>query len=211
MPSLTKPFLLPGIIPTDVLGRPQVKNVQNRRTVHVYVPPPLLHGNSKSNDRKGLQQNSDVPKANGSRNLTHTSFISLNSDAEIKSITDADVYPSPSRSRVSRPSSLVRGRTDVRLTPKSHPNPMYHPLSPPTSDLPIPGEDADIQFRLDPRDVRRKHPATKALFDKVFSNISFHSFTLIYSGPNFLAYTRFLCLPPGHPGPRELWRCLQGC
>ena len=201
--------MLPGLLSADVLGKPQVKNVQNRRTVHLYVPPPLLPGNSNSNDRKSVQQNSNVPKANGSRNVIHTSSsISLNSDAEIKSFTDADVYPSPSRSRLSRRSSLVTcGRTDVRFTPKGQPNSMYHPPSPPTSDLPIPGEDTDIHFYLDPRDVRRKHHATKALFEKVFSNISLQSFALIYSGPHCLAYTRFVCLPPRDPGARELWRC----
>jgi len=206
MPTFTKPFVLPGLLPTNVLAKPQVKNVQNRRTVHLYIPPPLLPGNSNSIDRKKEEQKSDVPKANGSSNLTYTSsLISLNGAAEIESFTDADKYPSPSRSRVSRPSSLgTRRRTDVRSTPSNH---IYHPPSPPTSDLPIPGEDTDIHFHVDPQDVRRKHSATKALFEKVFTNISFQSFVLIYSELHLLAYTRLLRLPPGDPGARELWRC----
>jgi len=210
MPTFTKPFVLPGLLPTNVLAKPQVKNVQNRRTVHLYIPPPVLPGkNSNSIGRKNEEQNSDVPKANGSSNLSHTSsFISLNGAAEIESFTDADKYPSPSRSRVSRTSSLgTRRRTDLRSAPKGQSNPIYHPPSPPTSDLPIPGEGTDIHFHIDPQDVRRKHSATKALFEKVFSNISFQSFVLIYSELHLLAYTRLLRLPPGDPGTRELWRC----
>jgi hypothetical protein len=202
MPTLTKPFILPGLLPADVLAKPQVKNIQNRRTVHLYIPPPLLPEHSNSTGRKNEEQSSDVPKANGSRNLDGTSsFISLSGAAEIESFTDADIYPSPSRSRVSRPSSLgTRRRTDVRFAPKGQPNPIYHPPSPPTSDLPIPGEDTDIHFHIDPQDMRKKHPATKALFEKVFSNIFFQSFVLIYPELHLLAYTRLSCLPPENPG-----------
>lgn len=185
MPTLTKAFVLPGLLPADVLAKPQVKNVQNRRTVHLYIPPPPLLGNPDSSGGKNEAQNPDVPNA-----------------------TDADVYPSPSRSRVSRLSSLgTHRRKDVRFTPKGQPNPTYHPPSPPTSDLPIPGQDSDLHFHIDAQDVRRKHPATKALFEKVFSNISFQSFVLIHSGLQLLAPGRLLCLPPRYPRARELWCC----
>ena len=211
MPILTKPFVLPGLLPANVLAKPQVKNAPNRRTVHLYIPPPLLPEHSNSTGRKNEEQNLDVPKANGSRNLDGTSsFISLSGAAEIESFTDhdADIYPSPSRSRLSRPSFLgTRKCTDVRFAPKGQTNPIYHLPSPPTSDLPISGEDTDIHFHIDPQDMRKKHPATKALFEKVFSNISFQSFVLIYSELPWLAYPRLSCLPPEDPGARELWRC----
>ena len=170
MPSFTKPFILPGLLSADVLGKPEVKNIQNGRKVHLYVPPPLAPGNSNSNDREGEQRGSQFLKTNGSRNPSHTSSsVSLNRAPEIQSSTAADVYPSPSRLRVSRPSSLVtRGCKDVPLTSKGQISPVYRPPSPPTSDLPIPGEDTDMHFRIDPQDVRKKHPAAKALFEKVF-------------------------------------------
>ncbi|KIM42496.1 hypothetical protein M413DRAFT_10592 [Hebeloma cylindrosporum] len=161
MPLLTKPFKLPGLLPTDVLGKTEVKS---RRKIHLYVPPPLLP------DRKSEGPNSNFAKANGSSNPSPTSPSPLlNKAAKNKASTDADVYPSPSRSRVSKPSLpqiLTRARPDVYLAPKVQASPIYHPPSPPTSDLPVPGEDTDVYFHIDPQDVRRKHPATKALFEK---------------------------------------------
>jgi hypothetical protein len=160
MPSLTKPFTLPGLRLADLRGIQEAEHAASRRKVHLYVPPPLVPEESNARDGRSKDQNSYLLEANGTNNLAQP-------------CTDADVYPSPSLSRVSRPSvprTLAQKKecTDIRLTPESLPTPAYRSPSPPTPDHPTPSEDTDIHIHIDPQDVRRKHPATKALFEKVF-------------------------------------------
>jgi len=185
MPSLTKPFTLPGLRPANVMGKQEVKHTQSHRKVHLYVPPPLVPEKPNPHGGKSEGHHPDLPNASGTSSPTHpsyacSSFVSLDGAIETKSQTNEDVYPSPSRSHVLRPSipqTLTRKneRTDIRLAREGRPTPIYRPPSPPTSGLPMPDEDTDIHTPINPEHVRKKHCATKALFEKVFADLFFSS------------------------------------
>ena len=52
-------------------------------------------------------------------------------------------------------------------------NLIYHPLSPPTSDLPVSEDDMNIRLNVNSGDLQRRYPGIRAFIDEVRLLLSF--------------------------------------
>lgn len=43
---------------------------------------------------------------------------------------------------------------------------VYHPLSPPTSDLPVPEDEMDFRLNMNSGDIRRRYPGIRAFINE---------------------------------------------
>ena len=150
----TKPFHLPGLLMSDKASiKPIGMSATSKLRKITYLPPPLPNAGRTETAQKC---NDLYTPTRQSQNLKSRSIPS-------------DAYPSPSRtmsSPLSRNISPRRKMTDDDDI-------VYHPLSPPSSDLPVPEDDMDVRLNVNSGDIQRRYPGIRAFIDQVRLLLSF--------------------------------------
>lgn len=144
----TKPFRLPGLLMSD---KSSIKSIgmsatSKLRTI-TYLPPPLPNAG----------RTETTQECNGSSTPTRRS-------RKLKSRSlPSDAYPSPSRTMSS---PLSRNISSPRRKMADDDDDVYHPLSPPTSDLPVPEDEMDFRLNMNSGDIRRRYPGIRAFINE---------------------------------------------
>ena len=151
----TKPFRLPGLSMTD---KSSIKTIGMSATSKLrkisYLPPPLLNAGHTVTAQK---RNSFDTPTRRSQNLKSRSL-------------PFDAYPSPSRT-MSSPFS--RNISSPRKKMTDDDDVIYHPLSPPTSDLPVPEDDMNVRLNVNSGNIQRRYPGIRASINEVRLLLSF--------------------------------------
>ena len=113
-----------------------------------YLPPPLPNAGPTETAQKYSGFNTPTRR---SQNLKSRSL-------------PFDAYPSPSRT-MSSPFS--RNISSPRRTMADDDDAAYHPLSPPTSDLPAPEDDMNVRLNVNSGDIQRRYPGIRAFINEV--------------------------------------------
>jgi hypothetical protein len=161
LPSLTatfkttKPFRLPGLLMSD---KSSIKSIGMSATSKLrkitYLPPPLPNAGRTETAQK---RNGFHTPSRRSQDLQSRSRLS-------------DAYPSPSRTMSS---PLSRNISSPRRKMTDDDDVVYHPLSPPTSDLPIPEDDMNVRLNVNSRDIQQRYPGIRAFINEVRLLLSF--------------------------------------
>ena len=161
LPSLTttfkttKPFRLPGLSMSDKFSiKPIGMSATSKLRKITYLPPPLPNAGRTKTAQNCNGFNTPTRR---SQNLKSRSLPS-------------DAYPSPSRT-MSSPFS--RNISSPRRNMTDDDNLIYHPLSPPTSDLPVSEDDMNIRLNVNSGDIQRRYPGIRAFIDGVRLLLSF--------------------------------------
>ncbi|KAF8810927.1 hypothetical protein BYT27DRAFT_7253232 [Phlegmacium glaucopus] len=165
--TYTKSFHIPGLrLPSTVKAESNTTSAARRVTVYLPPPPNSVDVKSTTTEKSfGSKRTGASMKETGDGR-----YVAPPSPTNF----DADAYPSPSTSS-SKPSlpfiseakrslncSSPRSRLDeVRAVAP------YRPLSPPTSDLPVPSDAVDIHLEVDHEGIQLRYPEMKRLSRKV--------------------------------------------
>ena len=155
LPSLTttfkttKPFRLPGLLMSDKTSiKPIGMSATSKLRKITYLPPPLPNAGRTETAQKC---NDLYTPTRRSQNLKSR-------------LLPSDAYPSPTRT-MSSPFS--RNISSPRKKMTDDDDVIYHPLSPPTSDLPVPEDDMDVRLNVNSGDIQRRYPGIRAFIDEV--------------------------------------------
>ncbi|KAF8970102.1 hypothetical protein BDZ97DRAFT_1914811 [Flammula alnicola] len=177
-PKFTPSFSIPALLAVPNASRKETSTTTGRR-VHTYLPPPP----------PGQSHSMSAMKTDRSRNAGSSALLHIKDDPEMNSSStnfDSNVYPSPSRSCLSRPAQAkTRSAPNDAVNTlqyENRVNPIYYrPLSPPTSDLAMPVDDPDVLVNVDLRKVRKNYPAARVVMHKVSLSIALFGAKITYS------------------------------
>ncbi|KAF8908560.1 hypothetical protein CPB84DRAFT_1822099 [Gymnopilus junonius] len=153
-------------------------SVISGRRIQMYIPPPPP-SNNKQAILKNAQGNALAASLTREQNEGRPSSpeFELTKDATSSDpVTfEEDTYPSPNLKRT-RSSNLASREirtpiNNISITLQYSDTlaaPAYRPISPPTSDIPIPVDDAepDVHLKVDVQAIRRNYPARRASLRK---------------------------------------------
>jgi len=151
----TKPFRLPGLsMPDKSSIKPIGMSATSKLRKITYLPPPLPNAGHMETAQKYNDFNTPTRR---SQNLKSRSHLS-------------DAYPSPSRTMSS---PLSRNISSPRRKMADDDDVVYHPLSPPTSDLPVPEDDMNVRLNVNSGDIQRRYPGIRDFINEVRLPLSF--------------------------------------
>ncbi|KDR72702.1 hypothetical protein GALMADRAFT_761661 [Galerina marginata CBS 339.88] len=177
-PRLTRPFLLPGLLPVANAAKNETTVVSGRR-IQMYLPPPppaIDRSSERAIERnQGNIFEPTVKYHRDARNVdldppSPPSRAHKTERSSSPMTFEENVYPSPSSSRLSKPRRQAGNTADgisftVRYQDRH--SPAYRPLSPPTSDMTVPVDpNPDIRIDVDVQAMRRNYPAKRAFLRK---------------------------------------------
>ena len=162
----TQSFLIPGLrVPPAVKAETNATSTSRRQ--HVYLPPPPSSVDvrcPRTNKNSKYSENGPSVEATKDRYSTPSSPAS----------SDVNAYPSPNASSpkfsivLFSPANKTQNSTPSQSRRQVRAMAPYRPPSPPTSDLPIPSDDArDIHLEVDPKGIECRYPELKRLSRKV--------------------------------------------